>query len=1715
MRRTDLLVPALLVMWPRRTKLARTKLAIPGDRGDDGGGPPFHDSMTLRRLLVLPVALAAGLALAAPAQAVDFPVTNTNNAGAGSLRQAILDANTLGGVDRVTFNIPGVGPHVITPVTQLPALGGGTGIDGTTEPDWSATTQAIVVDGGDTIGTGLDITGGAPSTVRGLALSNFTSEAIRIQTPNNVIAGNYIGTNAAGLAAAGNGLSGIHVSGGNTNTIGGTTAADRNVISGNDATGLRVDTLGNTVSGNYIGTDRTGVADLGNGGNGVVVFGTSNTIGGTTAAAGNTISGNTSAGVFFGGGSTNTMQRNIVGPGSDGTTPVPNGSAGLVVQDSATNNIGTPGNGNQIEGNTGEGVLLFDTDSTVESNEITSNGSDGIAAGAGTDNATFSANSINLNGLRGIDLGLDGVSPNDVGDADSGPNGRQNFPVVENAFVETGGSARVPVTLNSTASSTFEVEVFASPACDGSGNGEGATFIGSGTITTNASGNGTAQVTGTGITAGQAVTATATGPGGDTSEFSACTTAKASIPVTNTNDSGAGSLREAIDDANTAGGADLIDFSIAGAGPHTITPSSTLPSVTGVTTIDGTTEPDWTASSLAVVLDGSALGSNAALRLSGGSSTLRGLAINGTAEAGVTIDTSNNTVAGNFIGTDNTGTTADANDLGVKIESGTGNTIGGTTAADRNVISGNDFGGVQVQSNSNTVSGNHIGVDRTGATDLGNQSDGIQIVNGNSNTIGGPTSAARNVISGNDTFGISMSSADSNVIQNNYVGVAANGSTAIPNALSGISPQNDSDSNQIGSTGAGNVISGNTNNGVYVVSTTSSANEIEDNLIGRNAADNAAVPNGVVGVELADSMDGVVTSNVIAHSGQDGVQVATGTGNEVEQNEIHSNGSLGIDLLPNGVTANDSDDGDTGPNNRQNFPVITSAVVDSGGEATITGTLNSTPSTTFRVEAFSQSGCDASGNGEGENFVGADTSVTTDASGDASFEVTAPTGVAAGNAVTTTATKTTGSADTSEFSACKTANGVWVVNTAAVTDNSVCDATCTFGEALGAAFVPGPDTIEFDIGSGPQVIQPSNIEGPFGPVPQDTTIDGTTQDGSTSTVKGITLDGGALAAGDGLQLGGGSTVTGLQISNFANGDGIEVAGSDNTVAGNYIGTTGNGLSPAGNAVGVRVVGAENLIGGSTVAERNVIAGNTAQGLRFDSADDNTVRGNHIGVGATESTPLPNGTSGVLLSGTSEGNDIGGLAAGQGNLIAQNGVDGVAVDENADDNSIQRNRIRGNSGLGIDLNYLDDSVTPNDAGDGDPGANGLQNFPVISTATATAGTDTVNGTLNTNFLGTYRIDVYVNASCDASGNGEGTTFVGTTTTSTDGSGNATWQVTGTGIDPGDAVTTLATDSTAGSTSEFSACKTALAPPAPPPPTTSADLAVTLTATDDTPEPGEPFNYTATLLNRGPDAAVSPKVTVALAPSVRFLASLTAQSSGCSAAGSAVTCSYGTLANGASASRSFRVLPTLPGALSASATASSPTPDPTPATSSKSVRAALPKPAQGKQVNVKTVKGKVTIKQPGQGSFRPLEGEDRIRMGSLIDTTLGRVRLTTSAGGKKTQIAQFYDGLFKVTQGKGKKPITELRLSGKLVGCSSKKASAAAKKRKGRRLWGKGKGRFRTRGKRSSALVRGTTWLVEDRCNDTTLTTVRAGRVEVRDFTRKRTKIVRAGRSYVAR
>ena len=177
---------------------------------------------------------------------------------------------------------------------------------------------------------------------------------------------------------------------------------------------------------------------------------------------------------------------------------------------------------------------------------------------------------------------------------------------------------------------------------------------------------------------------------------------------------------------------------------------------------------------------------------------------------------------------------------------------------------------------------------------------------------------------------------------------------------------------------------------------------------------------------------------------------------------------------------------------------------------------------------------------------------------------------------------------------------------------------------------------------------------------------------------------------------------------------------------------------------------------------------------------------------------------------------------------------------------------------------------------------------------------------------------------------------------------------------------------------------------------------------------------------------------------------------------------------------------------------------------------PKPVLGKSVVAGVVSGTVLIKLKG-GKFRRLRDDEAIPLGSTVDATKGRVNITSAAGGGKTQSGDFYQGMFVITQTRGAKPITQLALAGKLS-CpkkkKGKKASTSAKKKKVRRLWGDGKGRFRTKGKHGAATVRGTRWLTEDRCGRTKVT-VKRGSVVVRDFAKRKNKIVKKGRSYVAR
>jgi CSLREA domain-containing protein len=172
--------------------------------------------------------------------------------------------------------------------------------------------------------------------------------------------------------------------------------------------------------------------------------------------------------------------------------------------------------------------------------------------------------------------------------------------------------------------------------------------------------------------------------------------------------------------------------------------------------------------------------------------------------------------------------------------------------------------------------------------------------------------------------------------------------------------------------------------------------------------------------------------------------------------------------------------------------------------------------------------------------------------------------------------------------------------------------------------------------------------------------------------------------------------------------------------------------------------------------------------------------------------------------------------------------------------------------------------------------------------------------------------------------------------------------------------------------------------------------------------------------------------------------------------------------------------------------------------------LPPPTAGEQVNAEVARGTVRVKLPGSKRFVDLSEPQQLPVRTVVDALRGRITLLAAGG----QTATFYAGVFKIGQGKGARPLTTLTLVEKLRCPKAGKAVAAAKGKKKRRLWGDGKGRFRTKGKHSAATVVGTKWLVEDRCRST-LTRVTKGRVSVRDFVRKKTVTVRAGKKYVAR
>lgn len=838
-------------------------------------------------------------------------VTNTNDSGTGSLRDAITCANLNLGPDTISFNIPTTDPgfngsvFVIRPLSALPTLtDNGTTIDGATQTVFTGNTNAagpeIVLNNNPSVFPGgLTIISGA-NTINSLVINGANNTGIVITSAGatgNKVTGCFLGTNANGTSAVPNTLDGVAITqGASNNLIGGTTPSARNVISGNGRFGVLLignsNVLNNVIEGNFIGTSASGQFAIGNNAGVGLVTVNANTIGGTAPGEGNLISGNAQEGIHSNSSSNQIIQGNYIGTDVTGTVAIPNLNTAInmlaVSLPSANNLIGgsTVGAGNLISGNQGKGISI---------------------TGTGSDNNIIQGNVI------GTDVS--GAAP--LGNTEDGI-------IIGSAGNLIGGTSIAA--RNVISGNAAGVTIFGSAS---TGNRVQGNFIG-----TSASGNAGIANSGFGVTL-----------------------------------SGAPN--------NLIGG---------------IAPGA-----------------------------GNVISGNGA----------NGLHIVGALGTG-------NQVQGNLIGTNAAGNAAVPNGgIGININS-SGNTIGGTSAAARNVISGNNGQGVRIVNAGatlNVLQGNFIGTDVNGVVALGNGLAGVVVTGAPNTTIGGTTPGARNVISGNGigtsnptlASGVQLQNgASNNRVQGNYIGTDVTGNVGLGNVSNGVFVES-STNNLI----AGNLISGNgfvlVSAGV-ILSTNANSNQVQGNYIGTNAAGNAPLGNGGNGVLVGRTATsasnntiggtGSGEGNVIAFNGSNGILVFNNgsLNNAVRQNSIFSNAALGIDLgLGDGVTENDSCDSDAGANNLQNFPILTS-VCHTGNMASVDGTLNSAPGTTFTVEFFASANCDPSGSGEGQTYLGS-IQVTTGIDCFATFTFT---GATPAGQPFITATATDPGGNTSEFSSCLT-----------------------------------------------------------------------------------------------------------------------------------------------------------------------------------------------------------------------------------------------------------------------------------------------------------------------------------------------------------------------------------------------------------------------------------------------------------------------------------------------------------------------------------------------------------------------------------------------------------------------------------------------------------------------------------------------------------------------
>jgi titin len=623
-----------------------------------------------------------------------------------------------------------------------------------------------------------------------------------------------------------------------------------------------------------------------------------------------------------------------------------------------------------------------------------------------------------------------------------------------------------------------------------------------------------------------------------------------------------------------------------------------------------------------------------------------------------------------------------------------GTLIGGTNVGARNIISGNNDDGISL-SYSNVsgvvIQGNYLGTDFTGTNAVPNGNSGVNVFSGaHGVTIGGASAAARNIISGNGYTGVILqgAGATNNLVQGNYVGTDPTGSNAVANAQIGVGVWDGATGNLVGGTNAGaaNVASGNLYYGILVSDLGTSNNVVQGNYAGTDPTGKLAVPNGSIGIVVGNGATGNLIGGPVPFA----------------RNIISGNGYAGVAL--DGVSNN---------------------LVQGNYVGTSATGSNAIPNAQFGVGVWG---------GATGNLVGG-------------------TNAGAANVIS-------GNANCGVFiSDVGTSNNL-------VQGNYVgTDATATFA-------VPN-SYVGVAVGNGAN----NNVIGGAGP-------------GAGNLLSG-NASYGALIAG--------------------------LACSGNVIQGNMIGTDLTGKRAFANGyAGLAVWGAStgNLIGGTSPGAANVISANGSYGLFISDTNTsgNLFQGNLIGTDITGTNAMGNGSANVILQSGADGNSIGGIAPGAGNIIAFSGTGpGVVLfDPPTTNNAIRGNSIFGNAGLGIDLN--NDGVTPNHTGFL-AGPNDLQNFPIITNAVGYGASTIISGTLNSLANRTYWIDVYRNVIADPSGYGQGQFYFGAVSVNTDGSGNATFALTNNTANYAGQYFAATATSSGGDTSEFGACRLAASQSAP--------------------------------------------------------------------------------------------------------------------------------------------------------------------------------------------------------------------------------------------------------------------------------------------------------------